>query len=186
MPDQRAGAITVRRYRGRTLLLLVRGKGGTRRVFPKGHVERHESAAEAALRELEEEAGIQGRILAPAKKTGFRVESVIGSVDYFLVLATGRVSDGETGRDPIWVDPKVALSLLEYDDVRNLLDKLLPVINGLTPAGSPGPEGYDNLQSADFQKPDLTAHSSISLWRLFHWGRRLLHRRRWESEALRQ
>ncbi|MEP7325089.1 MAG: NUDIX domain-containing protein [Gemmatimonadota bacterium] len=185
MSEERAGAITVRRYRGRTLLLLVRAKGTTRRVFPKGHLERGESADQAALRELEEEAGFSGRILAPAGEAGFKMESATVPVEYFLVLATKRISDGEPGRDPIWVDPRVGLNLLAYEDVRSLLEKLLPTIDRLKPAGTRSAKDFDDLVLMDFQHPGLTSSPRTIRWPLLNWFGRLLHRRQWEREALR-
>ncbi len=185
MSEDRAGAIAVRRYRGRTLLLLVRAKGTTRRVFPKGHIERDESADQAALRELEEEAGLGGRILAPAGEAGFKLGSATVPVEYFLVLATRRISDGEPGRDPIWVDPRVGLNLLAYEDVRILLEKLLPTIDRLKPAGTRSAKDFDELVLKDFQHPDLMASSTTLRLPRLNWFGRLLHRRQWEKEALR-
>ena len=48
--------------------------------LPKGHPEGEESNEEAAVREIEEETGISGRILAP-----------LGSVDYWFTVTNYRV-----------------------------------------------------------------------------------------------
>jgi len=48
-----------------TVLLVSSKKEPGNWIFPKGHVERGESAAEAALRETEEEAGVDGALVGP-------------------------------------------------------------------------------------------------------------------------
>jgi 8-oxo-dGTP pyrophosphatase MutT (NUDIX family) len=48
--------------------------------LPKGHVEAGESVEQAAVREVEEETGIQGRVLA-----------ALGSIDYWFVAEDRRV-----------------------------------------------------------------------------------------------
>lgn len=54
--------------------------GRLRWSLPKGHVEAEETIEEAAVREVEEETGILGRIIAP-----------LGSVDYWFSADHGRV-----------------------------------------------------------------------------------------------
>ena len=61
--------------------------------LPKGHLEGEETAAQAALREVAEETGIQGSVLAPLgsvdywfSAAGYRVHKV---VHHFLLRATG-------------------------------------------------------------------------------------------------
>jgi 8-oxo-dGTP pyrophosphatase MutT (NUDIX family) len=48
--------------------------------LPKGHLEAGETAEQAAVREVEEETGIRGRILAP-----------LGEIDYWFVVEGRRV-----------------------------------------------------------------------------------------------
>jgi 8-oxo-dGTP pyrophosphatase MutT (NUDIX family) len=48
--------------------------------LPKGHVEAGETAEDAAVREVEEETGIRGRVMAP-----------LGTIDYWFVAADRRV-----------------------------------------------------------------------------------------------
>jgi 8-oxo-dGTP pyrophosphatase MutT (NUDIX family) len=150
MPADRAGSIAIRRSRGRTQVLLVRAKGTTERVFPKGHLNPVESEEDAALRELQEEAGIEGRVLTGAGEMKYKLRSENIRVRYFLVKETGKVSDGEPHRDPIWVDPRVALTLLTFDEHKELLRKLLPTIDRLEPTHTAAPESFHNLLLADF------------------------------------
>jgi 8-oxo-dGTP pyrophosphatase MutT (NUDIX family) len=58
-----AGGLVVRRMRGREYLAAVRVKNGTVLALPKGHIEDGESGAEAAEREVREEAGLSGDLV---------------------------------------------------------------------------------------------------------------------------
>ncbi len=67
-------------------------------TLPKGHVEPDELLEEAALREIEEETGIQGRIISPLEKVSYAFSEADGATVhktayYFLIEATG----GELG-----------------------------------------------------------------------------------------
>jgi 8-oxo-dGTP pyrophosphatase MutT (NUDIX family) len=53
-----AGGLVVRRFRGRPFVAAVLVKRGTVLALPKGHIDPGESAAEAAEREVREEAGL--------------------------------------------------------------------------------------------------------------------------------
>ena len=48
--------------------------------LPKGHLEAGETAEDAAVREVEEETGIRGRVLAP-----------LGTIDFWFVVAGRRI-----------------------------------------------------------------------------------------------
>lgn len=54
--------------------------GRTEWCLPKGHPENAETNEQAAIREIEEETGIAGRVLAP-----------LGSIDYWFTVAGHRV-----------------------------------------------------------------------------------------------
>jgi 8-oxo-dGTP pyrophosphatase MutT (NUDIX family) len=58
-----AGGLVVRRMRGRPYIAAVRLKGGKVLALPKGHIEPGESGAEAALREVREETGVDSRLV---------------------------------------------------------------------------------------------------------------------------
>ena len=58
-----AGGLVVRRMRGRPYIAAVRLKNGKVLALPKGHIEPGESGAEAAVREVREETGIDGRLV---------------------------------------------------------------------------------------------------------------------------
>jgi 8-oxo-dGTP pyrophosphatase MutT (NUDIX family) len=103
-------------------------RGRMRWSFPKGHVEPGETAQQAAIREVAEETGIQGRVVAPLGSIEFSfVEDdrrVHKTVHHFLLLAVGgrlSVADAEVA-DVAWVPLDELSGRLTYDDERQLLD----------------------------------------------------------------
>ena len=58
-----AGGLVVRRMRGRPYIATVRLKDGKVLALPKGHIEEGESGAEAAVREVREETGVDSRLV---------------------------------------------------------------------------------------------------------------------------
>lgn len=83
-------------FRGRnpeeTEILLIRDRYGWW-TLPKGHVEPEESPREAAVREIFEETGIEGEVVAvlPAVQYTFWAQGrrIEKNVHYYLVRATG-------------------------------------------------------------------------------------------------
>jgi 8-oxo-dGTP pyrophosphatase MutT (NUDIX family) len=78
-----AGGVVVERHEGtlRVAVIARINRGGRMEwCLPKGHPEGVESYAEAAVREIEEETGIAGDILAP-----------LGSIDYWFTVSGHRV-----------------------------------------------------------------------------------------------
>jgi len=97
--------------------------------LPKGHVEPGETSAEAAVREVEEETGIRGRVLAPLGTIDFWFVAdqrrVHKTVHHFLLEAEG----GELSDDDIevvevaWFDLPDVSGALAYADERRLLER---------------------------------------------------------------
>lgn len=96
--------------------------------LPKGHVEAGESAEDAAVREVEEETGIRGRVVA-----------VLGTIDYWFVAddrrihktvhhylleaAGGQLSDADVEVDEVaWVPLDELRSRLAYAGERRLAE----------------------------------------------------------------
>ena len=93
-----AGGLVVRRMRGRPYIAAVRLKDGKVLALPKGHIEPGESGAEAALREVREETGLDSRLVEKLddirywySRDGARVLKV---VSFFLLgYRSGSVRD---------------------------------------------------------------------------------------------
>jgi 8-oxo-dGTP pyrophosphatase MutT (NUDIX family) len=125
---EQAGTIAFRASRGRLEVLVIRARRDRHhRVFPKGHIDAGEDAAEAALRETEEEAGVIGRIIqALEPPLEFHDGRARVRVRYFLVEATAEREPDEDGRDPRWLSPEDALDLLTHEGARDVLRAALP------------------------------------------------------------
>jgi 8-oxo-dGTP pyrophosphatase MutT (NUDIX family) len=116
-----AGGLVVRRMRGRPYIAAVRVKEGTVLALPKGHIDRGESAAEAAEREVREEAGIQGELVEKLGDVKYwyarRGERVFKVVSFFLFdYRSGSVRDYQ--REEVdgaeWIRLEDAPRLLAY------------------------------------------------------------------------
>ena len=94
-------------------------------IFPKGHVERGETAAEAALRETEEEAGVDGELLGPVGALEFDWRGRRYRVEYFLIRATAETPRTD-GRTKVWLPFDDALARLTYADTQRLLREAHP------------------------------------------------------------
>ena len=121
-------------HRGR-LLLVRRGKAPSRNLwsFPGGHVEFGESLADAAAREVREEAGIEVAIDDAIDRAEIIERGEDGGVTlhYVLVVFGGRYVSGElaAGDDAAearWVAPDEALGLEMTRDTRRILASFRP------------------------------------------------------------
>lgn len=114
--------------------------------LPKGHIEQGETAEQTAMREVEEETGIQGTVLAP-----------LGSIDYWFVTEGRRVHKtvhhyllrflgGELSDEDIevtevaWVPLTELHSRLAYADERKLAELASQMISQMPPARAKEPD----------------------------------------------
>jgi 8-oxo-dGTP pyrophosphatase MutT (NUDIX family) len=117
-----AGGIVVRQDGDRLSILLVKArKDPAVWIFPKGHIDPGETAEATALRETQEEAGVDGELLGPV---GPPLEYLSGrepvSVRYFLIRA-GSESPSPEGREKQWFPFDEALKALVFEDSRRLV-----------------------------------------------------------------
>lgn len=98
--------------------------------LPKGHVEAGETAEQAAVREVEEETGIAGRIVAPLGTIDFWFVAdgrrIHKTVHHFLLRAIGgALSDADVEvAEVAWVPLDELPGRLAYDDERALVDRV--------------------------------------------------------------
>ena len=119
---RQSGAIFFRLDAKEPQVLLITAKRNPKAwIFPKGHVEKGETPAEAALREAEEEAGVKGKVIGPVGVLEYRFMGVKARVDYFLAVLTRETGPPEDGRSRAWCGLEEALDKLSYKNTRKLL-----------------------------------------------------------------
>lgn len=118
---KQAGAIVFRREAGELRILIVTARQNPDHwIFPKGHIERGETAEAAALREAEEEAGVTGTLAGRVGSLSFAAGSDTIVVEYFAVAAANS-GEAREGRRLAWCTYDEALHRLTFDDARPLL-----------------------------------------------------------------
>jgi 8-oxo-dGTP pyrophosphatase MutT (NUDIX family) len=126
-----AGGVTVRNFRGRPFLAAVRVKGGTVLALPKGQIDAGERAAEAAAREVREEAGVTGDLVEKLGDVRYWYqrdgERVLKVVSFFLFrYRSGSVRDHDHEVDSAeWVPLEDAPRLLAYKGEREMAEAAL-------------------------------------------------------------
>ena len=129
-PLTHAGTIVFRERNDEVLYLVVSSSDGLNWVLPKGHIDPGESPEIAALRELEEEAGIVGEIVAPLSTRDFLKGGKEAAVKFFLVRETGTTESTE-GRTLRWEEEAAAQQLLTFAEAREALSEGAAKMNGL-------------------------------------------------------
>jgi len=116
-----AGGVVVRRD-GTTprFLLVTARRQPSQWVFPKGHIEPGESAADAAVREVMEEAGVEANVVGPIGSTEFRTAREVVRAQFYLMTFVAEGATGE-GRRRIWLTAQDAQRALPYEDARLLI-----------------------------------------------------------------
>jgi 8-oxo-dGTP pyrophosphatase MutT (NUDIX family) len=99
-------------------------------TFPKGHIEKGEKAAEAALREVEEETGYRCEIIKPFDKVQYWFKKdgqlIKKNVTWFLMKPMEKtgVHDPDEILETRWVSIEEAGTLATYKSDKQLLQKL--------------------------------------------------------------
>jgi 8-oxo-dGTP pyrophosphatase MutT (NUDIX family) len=129
---EQAGGIVFRRKRTGISILLVRAKRDPSKwIFPKGHIERGESARTAAVRETREEAGIKGRAIGRiGDPQEFEWGGQLFRVKYFLIRMIAE-SDETDGRKKAWFPFDKALKRVSFKSARTLLREARKKIEAL-------------------------------------------------------
>jgi 8-oxo-dGTP pyrophosphatase MutT (NUDIX family) len=129
-----AGGVVVRRLRGTWQLAAICPAGKTNVwALPKGLIARGEGAAETALREVEEETGVHGRLVEKLGDVRYvytwRGERVFKVVSFFLVrYSRGRLGDIPAAHrhevaEARWLPLEDAPRLLAYGGEREMAER---------------------------------------------------------------
>jgi 8-oxo-dGTP pyrophosphatase MutT (NUDIX family) len=129
-----AGGLVWRRGPGGAAqVVLVRPAGRDAWVLPKGHVERGETIAQAAIREVQEETGVKATVAQPLGEVAYVFSqreresqppaTIFKRVHFYLMeYQSGALSDHDDEiAEAQWVDLEEALHLLTYDNERELV-----------------------------------------------------------------
>ncbi|MDP2014237.1 MAG: NUDIX hydrolase [Actinomycetota bacterium] len=106
--------------------------------LPKGHIEVGETAEDAAIREVHEETGIEGSVMAPLGVIDFwfmaEDRRVHKTVHHFLLAAHGgELSDADREVVEVaWVPLDEVSARLAYADERKLMEKVPALLAELT------------------------------------------------------
>ena len=135
-----AGGVLFRR--GRTGLEVVVGEqrdrltGARTLRLPKGKTRRRETLEQAALREVREETGLAGRIVAPLGRVDYTYgeagSAIAKTVHFFLMeweSGVAEAPDGELERIA-WVPLQEACRSLTYDTERAMLERAVEHLGG--------------------------------------------------------
>ena len=116
--------------------LLVEASGTRDRwVLPKGHIERGETGALAALREVGEEAGVRARLIRRLRPVEHKKDGERISIVYFLMAYAGRTMPLEERRVR-WLTFGEALEALDLGKSRRVLrsaDRLIAAATAAEP-----------------------------------------------------
>ena len=115
-----AGAVVFRKHDSQVFYLLVSSSDGGSWVLPKGHIDPGETPETAALRELQEEAGVLGEIAEPLSIRQFKKGNKDAIVQYFLMRELGLTAAIEN-RTIRWEEENEALKLLTFAEARAAL-----------------------------------------------------------------
>lgn len=130
-----AGGV-VYKFEGKDLkILLISTKKGKVWALPKGLVEKEESPKEAAMREIKEETGVDGKVIDEIGEVSYwfaiENEKYFKRVKYFLVEYTGGQINPDWEVDTAeWFSPEEAFKKLTYKSDREILKKALEKISG--------------------------------------------------------
>ena len=140
-----AGGVVVRRLAGREeVCLILRDRHGARTWnLPKGHVEAGEGVKATALREVREETGLTGDIVASLSSIQYRFrlkgdsKTYAKTVHFFLIQFTdGDLSAHDTEvLEARWMSFDEAFAQLQHESEREVLREAQRILN----AGSDTP-----------------------------------------------
>jgi ADP-ribose pyrophosphatase YjhB (NUDIX family) len=120
-PPTHAGGVVVRRDGTELRFLLVTARLQPNQwVLPKGHIEAGETAEQAAVREVKEEAGVDATVVSALGLIEFRGREGDVRSQFFLMEFTAE-GPLEERRRRVWMTAADAQRAIPYEDARRLI-----------------------------------------------------------------
>lgn len=134
-----AGGIVYKKEDNKLFILIAKHSHHKGWVFPKGLIDKDkkESKEEAALREVKEETGVDGKIEASLEPISYWYlwdgERRKKTVYYFVMrYIGGDINEHDFEMEEVeWVDPEKTLETLTYKGEKKLFEQALPEITKL-------------------------------------------------------
>jgi len=118
-----AGGVVVRLDKDEPNYLIITARNNPdHKILPKGHIEAGETPADTALREIKEEAGIEGEIISLINSIEISVNDESFKIKFYLIKYIRDVNQTEQ-RKIFWLHYNDALNFLSFEESRNLLRK---------------------------------------------------------------
>ncbi len=139
--DRSAGGVAFRKTKGDVQIALISVSDPPRWQLPKGHLDEDETPEEAALREVCEETGIEGKLLAPIDTIDYwfyatkgdkkvRLHKYVGF--YLMSYRSGDVRNhDEEVHEARWFPITSAIKVLAFKSERRIVEKARRMIADL-------------------------------------------------------
>ena len=120
---------TVRKGKSESEALVTQHSGHRGWDFPKGHIEAGETAEDTALREVEEETGVRGKILEKVGQTQYFYfedsQKVFKTVTFFLMeyISEGEATTAFEVSDKVWLPVDEVSNKLTFKDTKKLWEE---------------------------------------------------------------
>lgn len=134
-----SGGVVFRKINGEAQVAIANREGGKIWCLPKGMAEKNESIEEAALREVEEETGLKGRIVGKLDQIEYWFywkpeETRYHKFVHFFLMGyiSGDVSRHDFELDEVrWMPIDAAIDVLSYKSERQVMIKARQMLEDL-------------------------------------------------------
>lgn len=138
------------------LILLISTQAGKRWQLPKGHIEEGETPEQTAVREVREETGVTGRVVAPLHGVEYwfierGLHRIHKQVDYFLldyISGDNADFDAREVSGAEWFTWDEGIAKLSFDNERRVVEQAREISTGRRREAGP-----DGIRSADGGTP---------------------------------
>jgi len=134
--EHSSGGVVLSFRDGAAFVAMIATRGGRRWGLPKGAVSAGETSAEAALREVLEETGLEAKIVRPLETIQyfFRVGDTLvrKRVEFFLMqYVAGELTPQLSEVDAVeWVELRGSLARASFESERKLLESVIAEATG--------------------------------------------------------